>query len=96
MLKKEDLTPRNIAKYTVSTIISMRAAGIARNGMDNYTRFDGDSRVVLVASNVVGMYVAGMVQPYTDFVVDKTADFIVAKREERKTNKQEKDTPTEE
>jgi hypothetical protein len=84
----EDFTPRNIMKYVVKGAITMKAAQLTKDAMVENTRFDEDDIVVKIGSGVVGWGVGAKLSPYTDKIVDKTADFINKKRETRKTKKE--------
>jgi hypothetical protein len=83
----DNLTPRSVAKYVVEGYVAHRVGKTASNMISDYTRFDSDDFVVEMGSDVFGMIVANRVKPLTDRVVDKTADFIVAKREARRSKK---------
>jgi hypothetical protein len=87
-------TPRNVAKFVVTTTISVKANAKAREVISDYSQFEEDDLPVHLTGQVVGWYVSAKVKPLTDKMVDKTADFIVAKREQMKNRK--KDTPSEE
>lgn len=73
-------TPRNVAKYAVKFIVAARVAQVAENTITDYTRFEEDDMIVDISSSVVGWYVSDKLKPYTDKMVDKTADFIAEKR----------------
>lgn len=82
-----EFTPRGVSKFVVSSIIAGKAKQIARDGIADYTRFEKDDLVTKISSDVAGGYVAYRLKPYTDKVVDKTADFINTKREARNAKK---------
>lgn len=80
-------TPRNVVKYVAKTAVYLQATRLLENAMVDYTQFEQDDIVVKIAPKVVAWYISDKLQPVTDTAVDKTADFIVAKREARKTKK---------
>jgi hypothetical protein len=85
----EDFTPRNAAKFVVKAIVHSKVKHIAEDVITDYTRFEEDDVVVDISSHMIGWYVSSKLRPITDKMVDKTADFITAKREEMKA-KQDK------
>lgn len=85
-------TPRNVTKFVVQAVIAGKATELTEDAITDHTRFDEDDMIVNIGSRVVGWYVASKLKPYTDMAVDRTADFVVAKREARKSKK---DTPEE-
>jgi hypothetical protein len=85
----DDFTPRNILKYVATGAISMKVASLTKDAMVDHTRFDEDDIVVKLGSGVVGWGVAAKLKPHTDKAIDKTADFVNAKREARKTKKED-------
>lgn len=78
-------TTRNVAKFVVKAIVAGRTARIAEDVITDYTRFEEDDMIVDISSSVVGWYVSDKLKPYTDKMVDKTADFIAAKRGKQET-----------
>jgi hypothetical protein len=94
MIEEPDFTPRNVAKWMVKATVQFKATKLVRNALVDYTEFESDDLVVKISSNVIGWGVSAKLQPVTDKLVDKTADFIVAKREEKKQKDQE-ETPDE-
>lgn len=87
----DPFTPRNAAKFVVTSIIKVKAAQKTEDLITDYTQFEEDDLVVDITGGLVGWWVGDKLKPYTDKMVDKTADFIVAKREQMKDRK--KDTP---
>jgi hypothetical protein len=83
----EDFTPRNAAKYVVQAIISYRTSKLVETVITDHTRFDDDNNIVNISGHLVGWYTSHKLKPHTDKMVDKAADFIAAKREARKTQK---------
>lgn len=75
-----DFTPRNVAKGVVITIIGSRVTTTTERTIANNTRFDEDDLIVEIPSYVISSYVTHKVKPYTDKMVDKTADWLVARR----------------
>ncbi len=84
----EAFTPRNVAKFVVKTLVAAKAAAITEDVIVNHTQLEEDSTPVNIMSGVVGWYVSDKLKPHTDKVVDKTADWFVA----RKAKKSEKET----
>ena len=84
MLDMPPPTPRNIAKFIVKASIAEGVAHVTKEAVANYTAFDSDNAVVKIGAKCVGWYLSSKVQPYTDAAVDKTADYIETKREERR------------
>jgi hypothetical protein len=83
-------TPRNVAKFVAQSGVAHYVEGVARNAITDYTRFEDGDLVTKLGPKVIGWGVATQLKPYTDAAVDKTADFIVAKREARKAKKNTK------
>jgi hypothetical protein len=90
----EDFTPRNAAKFVVGQAIKYKTAKKTEQLISDYTQFEEDDFVVGLSGQIVAWWLGDLVKPYTDKMVDKTADFISAKREEMKNRK--KDEPSEE
>lgn len=84
------LTVRSVAKHLAESVVGMGTSVLTVKAVDNYTGYDKDAFVVKIGAGAVGFVVAGKLKPYTDTVVDKTADFIVEKREARKAKKNPK------
>lgn len=82
-----EFTPRNVAKYVAKTIVYLKVTQISENAMIDYTRFEKDDLVVKIAPKVVAWYVSDKLKPVTDKMVDKSADFIVAKWNDRSAKK---------
>lgn len=83
-----EFTARNAAKYVVKAIVASKTAQVAEDVITDYTRFEEDDTVVDISSHLIGWYVSSKLQPITDKMVDKTADFIMAKRQEMKDKKE--------
>lgn len=84
------LTVRGVVKHVASSAVGMGTSVFTAKTVDNYTRFEKEDFIVKLGAGAVGFIVATKVTPYTDMAVDKTADFITAKYEARKTKKTEK------
>jgi hypothetical protein len=84
-MESPDFTPRNVAKFVVKAIVAGRAAQLAEDAITDYTRFEEDDMIVDISTSVIGWYVSDKLKPYTDKMVDKTADFIAAKRGKKDT-----------
>jgi hypothetical protein len=89
-MSNPDFTPRGAAKLVLSSLVAGKASDLTKHAVGDYTRFDDDSRVASLSGMVVGWYVSDKLKPVTNKIVDKTADFIVAKRESRKAKKNAK------
>lgn len=83
-------TARNISKFVVTTAIAYKATDVAEDAITENTRFNDDDIVVIIGSKLIGWGIADTVKPYTDKMVDRTADFIAAKREARQAKKNAK------
>jgi len=87
-------TPRNVTKFVVRAAVQFKVAALTRDAIAEHTSLESTDFPVLLGGSVVGWYVSDKVKPYTDLAVDKTADFIVEKREKRQARKSEKKTET--
>jgi hypothetical protein len=83
-------TPRNVAKFVVTTTIQLKTAVVTQHAIADHTTLESNDITVRVAGGVVGWGVSRVVKPYTDLAVDKTADFVSEKRENRRIRKQKK------
>jgi uncharacterized membrane protein len=88
--EKPEFKPRDVVKFVVTTTINYKMAAITRRAIANHTTLDVNYMPVMIVGAGVGMGVSELVKPYTDMAVDMTADFLVAKRAERKAKKSEK------
>lgn len=95
MFEFEPITPRLAAKYVVTAAVQDRVRKIAKNAITDYLGFDDDNTVVGIAGQLVGWTVASQLKPHTDKLVDKTADFVAAKRAERAEKNKQKEQTTE-
>jgi hypothetical protein len=75
-----DFTPRGVTKFIVKSAIALKAKQVATDMVVDYTRFEKDDYVTKIGSDIVGGYVAYKLKPVTDKVVDKTFDFVAAKK----------------
>jgi hypothetical protein len=85
-------TTRNVAKFVAKAIVAAKAKQTAETAITEYTELEKDDTIVDISGSVIGWYVSEKLSPVTDKMVDKTADFIAAKREARKAKK---DNPSE-
>lgn len=76
----EAFTARNIAKYLVCAAIHRQVASATETAITNHTRFEEDDTIVELTSHVVGWGVSVKLKPWSDRIVDRTADFINEKR----------------
>lgn len=79
--------PRAIAKTAVNILITAKVSDVASDVMVDYTALEEDSKTVQISSGLIGLYIASKLDPITDKIVDKTADFIVAANNKRKDKK---------
>jgi Rod binding domain-containing protein len=82
--------PRELAKWLILSAISFKTTQFTSNTVDNYTRFNKDSLAVSLVSGGIGMVVANQLEPVTEKIVDKTANFINEKRAKRSAKKDAK------
>jgi len=87
-------TPRNVAKMVVRATIQIKTAAFTRDAIANHTAFEATDTPVILVGGVTGWFVSEKVKPYTDLAVDKTADFVIDKREKRQARKSAKKTET--
>lgn len=85
-----DFTARNAAKYVVKAIIHFKTAQITEDVITDHTRFEEDDMIVDISGHLVGWYVSDKLKPVTDAMVDKTADFVVARKNARTAKKNAK------
>lgn len=83
-------TARNVSKFIAKSVVASHVAALAENAIIDHTRFEEDDLIVDLGSRVIGWGVASKLSPVTDAIVDKSADFITARREARKTKKNAK------
>ena len=89
-----DFTPRNFAKHVARSTIHLSVAKVVREAILDHSSFDDDNIPVKIAAYAVGWALSDTARPMTDAAVDKAADFITKKREERKTKKEAKKEET--
>jgi hypothetical protein len=89
-MDKNEFAPRNIAKGVVKSIVAIKTSQFAKNQITDYTRFEEDDMIVKISTGIIGGYVASRLSPVTDYAVDKTADFVVAKWHAHKDKKNDK------
>lgn len=94
-LEDPDFTPRNVAKFAVTFLIRGKVVKIVRNAANDYTALEQDNLLVRASANIVGWGVSAKLKPHTDKVVDKTADFVVARREKKAAKKAQSETSEE-
>jgi hypothetical protein len=86
-MDKNEFAPRNIAKGVVKSIVAIKTSQFAKNQITDYTRFEEDDMIVKISTGIIGGYVASRLSPVTDYAVDKTADFVVAKWHAHRTRR---------
>lgn len=92
MEKPKKFTARNAAKYAVKATVHLNTSQLTKSLITDYTSFDDTDNSVKIAAYLVGWYVSDVVKPVTDVAVDKTFDFVAAKREARKAKKNTEET----
>lgn len=80
-------TARNVAKMVLKTVVATKTAEITADAMVDYTSLEEDSITVNIGSKVIGWYISSKLEPVTDAVVDKSADFITEQRAKRAAKK---------
>jgi hypothetical protein len=88
-MDKESLA-RDVAKWLLNSAVAMKSAQVAADAVDNFTSFDKDSLAVKLGTGGIGMVIGRKLEPVTDAIVDKTADFLVEKRNKFRTKKNAK------
>jgi len=86
-----EFTPRNVVKFVAKAIVHGKTAQLTEQAITDYTKFEDDDMIVDISGHLVGWYVSDKLKPITDGMVDKAADWYVA----RKANKIQKNTVTE-
>lgn len=86
-----EFTPRNVAKYAVTFVIKAKVGKFVKNVAEDYTSYERDDTIVRGSAYVISWGVSAKLKPYTDKVVDKTADYVAAKREQRRKDQDQKD-----
>jgi len=96
MLKPETQTAqspfrvRDVPKFLVTTYVSLKAASVSGKIIADHSRFEEGDIIVRIGAAGIGVITATTLTPITDGVIDKTADFVNAKRAERKTKREAK------
>lgn len=83
-------TARNVTKFVAKSLVAAKATQLTAEAIADNTHYEKDDTVVEIGSGVVGWYISSKLAPVTDAIVDKTADFVTAKREARKAKKNAK------
>jgi hypothetical protein len=94
-MNTKEFTARNASKYVVSAVVKLKVSRFTKDALTDYTSLEEDDNVVDIAGFLVGWYVSDKLRPITDTAVDKTADFVSAKRDAWKAKKDQA-TPAEE
>jgi hypothetical protein len=85
------VTPRIIAKKLAQGLVAAQVGRLTNGALRNYTDIDTDNIVVEAGVGTVSWLVSEYCSPITDKIVDKTADFVNAKREARRAKKSEEE-----
>jgi len=84
------LTPRDVAKWLLNAAVAMKTSDLAADTVASYTSFDKESLALRLGTGAIGMVVARKLEPATDAIVDKTADFLVEKRNQFRSKRDAK------
>lgn len=82
-------TARNVAKFLARSIVAAKTAQIAADTIADHTQFEKEDLTVQLSSGVISWYVTSKLEPVTDAMVEKTADFIADKRAKRQAKKKD-------
>jgi hypothetical protein len=82
-------TARNVAKYAVKAIIHKKTADAATTIITDHTRFEEDDLVVELSAHTIGWAVSDKLKPYTDRMVDATADKLSSLRRKKEQDDSE-------
>jgi hypothetical protein len=82
-------TARNAAKFVLKAVVASKTKQVSEEIITDYTHFEEDDTVVTISGTLIGWYVSEKLQPVTDKIVDKSADFISRKRAERAAKKEQ-------
>jgi len=74
------MTAIQIAQKAAHMVVALNVSAAVDNVVDDYTEFDSDSIAVQVGSMVVGQYVAGKTDRFTDPMMEKAVLFVQNKR----------------
>lgn len=95
MFSATEFNARNVVKYIVSSAVTYKLTQPVKAVLVDHTNLDEDGKPVEILVGVIGWGIHSSVKPYTDRVVDGTADRIVAYRENRRAKKTEKSEKSE-
>ena len=82
-----DFTRRNVAKWVIKSVVAIKTTEFVANTTADHTSFEKDDMIVKIGAGIVGWGISARLQPYTDALVDKTADFAVEQWNNRKKDK---------
>lgn len=91
MNDRPPFTPRNVAKFVVTTAVQVKTSMMTRQFVASHSAFESTDTPVVVGAAVVGWYVSEKVKPVTDKAVDQVADFIVEKRDDWRDRRSKND-----
>lgn len=83
-------TARNVTKWIAKSLVAAKTADLTADAIADHTQFNEDDLVVDLGSKVIGWYVSEKVEPVTDGIVDRTADFVTGLRTKRQAKKNAK------
>lgn len=70
------MTKLDIAKYVVSLAVALKTTEICETQVAQHTQLDPDGIPVKIGCTVAGQMVAYKTKPYTDVMVERTANWL--------------------
>ena len=83
-------TARNVAKFIAKSLVAYKTAQLTADTVAEHTRYESDDFVVDIGSKCVGWYVSEKLEPVTDAIVDRSADFVTEQRNKLRNKKDDK------
>lgn len=83
-------TARNVSKFIAKSIVAAKTTQLSADAIADHTHYEKDDTVVEIGSGVIGWFASSKLEPVTDTIVDKTADFVTAQRAKRQEKKSKK------
>jgi hypothetical protein len=80
-----EFTPRNIVKFVAKSYVHSFTASVVEEQIVERTDHEEDDFIVQTTSHIAGWFVSERLKPVTDRMVDKAADWIVARKNAKKT-----------
>lgn len=79
-------TIRNAAKFALKVIVSTKVKETSKDIISNQLDRDEDDNIVSIPAHMIGWYVSEKLEPITDGMVDKTADWLAARKAAKQDN----------